>query len=130
MSKYGVFSGPYFPVVRMGKIQARKNSVFGHFSRSVSTMFQWTPNVKELCEHYYWSVLSKEIQKKKTIKHPKKLFVVTLSCCVCQWANPQKDNFRFRTCGKMCALAQYSLEYKLSTYGMRSQLPDDLSSND
>ena len=71
MSKYGVFSGPYFAVVRMGKIQARKNSVFGHFSRSVSTMFQWTPNVKELCEHYYWSVLSKEIQKKKTIKHPK-----------------------------------------------------------
>ena len=86
-----------------GENTGQKNSIFGHFSRSVCTMFQWTPNVKGLCEHYYWSVLSKEIQKKKTINHPKKLFVVTLSCCVCQWANPQKDNFPFRTCGKMCA---------------------------
>ena len=47
VSKYGVFSGPYFPVfsgpyfpvsVRIqsesGEIQTRKNSVFGHFSRS------------------------------------------------------------------------------------------------
>ena len=48
MSKYGVFSGPYFPVFRLnteiycvnlciqseyGKIRTRKNSVFGHFSR-------------------------------------------------------------------------------------------------
>ena len=33
MSKYGIFSGPYFP--KFGKIQTRKNSVFGHFSRSV-----------------------------------------------------------------------------------------------
>ena len=33
MSKYGVFSVPYFPVFRL-KIRIRKNSVFGHFSRS------------------------------------------------------------------------------------------------
>ena len=47
MSKYGVFSRPYFPVFAMnteiysvnlriqseyGKIRAKKNSVFGHFS--------------------------------------------------------------------------------------------------
>ena len=46
MSKYGVFSGPYFPVFGLntdiysvnlcsqsknGKIRTRKNSVFGHF---------------------------------------------------------------------------------------------------
>ena len=50
MSKYGVFSGPYFPVFALnmeryevslriqsecGKIRTRKNSVSGHFSRSV-----------------------------------------------------------------------------------------------
>ena len=49
MSKYGVFSGPYFPVLGLNteiytvnlriqsedkKIQTRKYSVFGHFSRS------------------------------------------------------------------------------------------------
>ena len=33
VSKYGVFSGPYFP--ECGKICTRKNSVFGHFSCSV-----------------------------------------------------------------------------------------------
>ena len=49
VSKYGVFSGPYFPVLRLNmdvysvnlriqtkyrKIRTRKKSVFGHFSRS------------------------------------------------------------------------------------------------
>ena len=51
VSKYGVFSCPYFPAFELnteryfvslriqsecGKIRTRKNSVFGHFSRSVS----------------------------------------------------------------------------------------------
>ena len=51
MSKYGVFSGPYFPTFwpntdrysvtlraqsECEKIRTRKNSVFGHFSRSDS----------------------------------------------------------------------------------------------
>ena len=50
VSKYGVFSGPYFPEfglnmkrysvslsiqLEYGKVRTRKNSVFGHFSRSV-----------------------------------------------------------------------------------------------
>ena len=50
VSKYGVLSGPYFPVFGLNmkiygvnlhiqseyrKIRTRKNSVFGHFSRSV-----------------------------------------------------------------------------------------------
>ena len=50
MSKYGIFPGPYFPVFGInteiyfvypefsqntGKYGAEKNSVFGHFSRSV-----------------------------------------------------------------------------------------------
>ena len=49
VSKYGVFSGPYFPVIGLNteiyvvnlyiqseyrKIRTRKNSAFGHFSRS------------------------------------------------------------------------------------------------
>ena len=51
VSRYGVFSGPYFPAFGLnterssvslriqsecGKIRTRKNSVFGHFSRSDS----------------------------------------------------------------------------------------------
>ena len=50
-AKFGVFSGPYFPVflycgvnIRIQfeyrKIYTRKNSVFGHFSRSDSTQEQ------------------------------------------------------------------------------------------
>ena len=43
MSKYGDFAGPHFPVfglkslysVRIQEIRTIKNSVFGHFSRSV-----------------------------------------------------------------------------------------------
>ena len=42
VSKYGVFSGPYFPVFGLNteiqseyrEIQTRKSSIFGHFSRS------------------------------------------------------------------------------------------------
>ena len=46
MSKYGVFSGPYFPAFGLlslriqsdcGKIQTKKISVFGHFSGSLCT---------------------------------------------------------------------------------------------
>ena len=55
VSKYGFFSGPYFPVFGLNpkiysvslriqskcrKIWTRKNSIFGHFSRSVSVMFE------------------------------------------------------------------------------------------
>ena len=51
VSKYGVFSGPYFPVFGLNtdiykenfriqsecrKIRTRNNSVFGYFSRSVT----------------------------------------------------------------------------------------------
>ena len=58
--KYGVFSGLYFPEFgrnmeiytvnyriesEFGKIRARKNSVFGHFSHS-KTSFKEMPNVK------------------------------------------------------------------------------------
>ena len=58
VSKYRVFSGPYFPVLGLNteiyavnlriqsehwKIQTRKNSVFGHFSQclKVSRYFSW-----------------------------------------------------------------------------------------
>ena len=36
VSKYRVFSGPYFPVfgLNTGKYRPEKNSVFGHFSRN------------------------------------------------------------------------------------------------
>ena len=35
MSKYGFFSGPYFPLFThdKGKLQAGKDSIFGHFLR-------------------------------------------------------------------------------------------------
>ena len=61
MSKYEVFSGPYFPVFGLNteiygvnlriqseyrKIQTRKNSVFGHFLRSV---FLFDPSASSAC---------------------------------------------------------------------------------
>ena len=57
MSKYGVFSGLYFPVFGLNteiysvniriqseyrKIRSRKNSVFGHFLRIVGKPENWT----------------------------------------------------------------------------------------
>ena len=56
MSKYGVFSNPYFPVFVMnvvnlriqsecGKIRTRKTSVFVHFSHNVSSRFNCLNNV-------------------------------------------------------------------------------------
>ena len=58
VSKYGVFSGPYFPAFglnterygvplriksKCGKMRFRKNSAFGHFSRSVFLVLRlWT----------------------------------------------------------------------------------------
>ena len=61
VSKYGVFSGPYFPVLGLNmeiysvnlriqfeyrKIRTKKNSVFGHFSRSASnTEFTKVPTI-------------------------------------------------------------------------------------
>ena len=60
VSKYGVFSGPYFPVFGLNtysvnlriqseyrKIQARNHSVFGLFSRSAINR-KWSRNVKNL----------------------------------------------------------------------------------
>ena len=59
VSKYGVFSGPYFPAFGLsteiyevsfriqsecGKIWTRKNSVFGHISRSVIQSYWKTLN--------------------------------------------------------------------------------------
>ena len=56
VSKYGVFSGPHFPAFgqnterysislriqsEYGKKRTRKNSVFGHFSRSVRNIHKW-----------------------------------------------------------------------------------------
>ena len=40
VSKYGVFSGPYFPPysVQMQENTDQKNSVFGHFSRSAKSI--------------------------------------------------------------------------------------------
>ena len=51
VSKYGIFSGPYFPEFRMntesesGKIQTRKNSVFGHFLHSAIHRKQLSGNI-------------------------------------------------------------------------------------
>ena len=62
MSKYGVISGPYFPVFGLNtefysvnlriqseyrKIQTRNNSVFGHFSRS-DIVFRFYYHVRPL----------------------------------------------------------------------------------
>ena len=56
--KYGVFSGPYFLVFspntgKYGQIRTRKNSVFGHFSRSEQRHLHDTRDIFMLSHHYY-----------------------------------------------------------------------------
>ena len=51
MSKYGVFSGSYFPIFspNKGKYGPEKNSVFGHFLRSVCL-------IPRFADSWIWSV--------------------------------------------------------------------------
>ena len=85
VSSHGVFSGPYFPAFGLnteryfvslhiqsecGKIRTRKNSVFGHFSRSAKEPFHSFLNSKyeayldryklfwQQLNKYYWHFLS------------------------------------------------------------------------
>ena len=63
-SKYGIFSGPYFPVFGLNteiyevnlriqseyrKLRTRRNSVFGHFSRIVNHPCRSVISIKLLC---------------------------------------------------------------------------------
>ena len=52
MSKYGIFSSPYFPTFGL-----EKNSVFGHFSRSVYS-YNSSIDIKAT-KSYYWNKLEK-----------------------------------------------------------------------
>ena len=81
MSKYGVFSGPYFPVFKLntkihpvnlriqskyGKIQTRKNSAFGHISYSaIQKRFSATK--------YNKTLVNTEACSQKGIQNPVKL---------------------------------------------------------
>ena len=68
MSIYKAFSGPYFPALRLnternfvtlriqskyGKIRTRKNSVFGHFSRSDKVEFSRSDKVQIISKNRY-----------------------------------------------------------------------------
>ena len=82
MPKYGVFSGPYFPALGLnteryfvslriqsecGKIHTRKNSVFGHFSRSDSQISRYALIVLVPAAWQYdtnsYKILDKKIKK-------------------------------------------------------------------
>ena len=71
VSKYGVFSGPYFPAFELNtesyeaslriqskcrKIWTRKNSVFGHISHSVPGLYILTSG--QNAEIYFWHIYS------------------------------------------------------------------------
>ena len=81
VSKCGVFCGPYFPEFglnterysvslhiqsKCGKIRTRKNSVFGHFSRSVKTMIwkKW----KDISKDEKWKDISKDEEKRANFR--------------------------------------------------------------
>ena len=81
VSKCGVFCGPYFPEFglnterysvslhiqsKCGKIRTRKNSVFGHFSRSVKTMIwkKW----KDISKDEKWKDISKDEGKRANFR--------------------------------------------------------------
>ena len=70
VSKYGVFFGPYFPVFGLinlrihseyRKIRTRKNSVFGHFSRSELVTTTSTQDVSSMYVRHKTSKTSSEL---------------------------------------------------------------------
>ena len=71
VSKYGVFSSPYFPVFGLNtkiygvdlriqseyrKIQTRKNSVFAHFPRIV-TFLMYSLSFFHSCQKWFWQMI-------------------------------------------------------------------------
>ena len=73
VSKYGVFSGPYFTAFGLnteiygvslriqsecGEIRTRKNSVFGHFSRSSSSKYSNAHDNRNLWQWLIYPILS------------------------------------------------------------------------
>ena len=68
VSKYAVFSGPYLCIrteygyllhiqSECRKIQARKNSIFGHFSRSALAV-EWWYQILQITSKQHWNTLS------------------------------------------------------------------------
>ena len=89
VSKYGVFSDPYFPTFglntkryeaslciqsKCGKIRTRKNSVFGHFSRSVIFQVEGRDHRGSLTIRNYWFKLKYFRNKKRKVLFWKKIY--------------------------------------------------------
>ena len=102
VSKYGVFSGPYFPAFglnterygvplriksKCGKIRFRKNSAFGHFSRSVFLVLRlWTR---------YW-----DFEKVKLLGIIFKVDLIFIFTCICF----KKSKYQSTTLLQECAI--------------------------
>ena len=82
VSKYGVFSGPYFPAFELNtervsssihtkcrKIRTRKNSVFGQFSRSGVDFFKFPVTAIETELDYYQQKVNVLISSKAAKQH-------------------------------------------------------------
>ena len=102
MSKYGVFSGPYFPTFgpntdryfvslhiqsECGKIRARKNSIFGHISRSTVNQchkefyYGWCRGSRYASEtSSYEKFKNEQLKDNVNIKLIKQFFGVQVSC--------------------------------------------------
>ena len=129
MSKYGVFSGPYFPVVRMGKIQARKTPYLDTFHAVYARCFSGRQTLKGYVNIIIGQCFLKKYKRRRLSIILKNYLLLHSLVVFVNGLILKKIIFLFELVER-CVLAQYSLEYKLSTSGMRSQLPDDLSSND
>ena len=81
VSKYGVFSDPYFPAFGLntercfvflriqsecGKIRTRKNSVFGHISHSIWVF--WKPLLRKLCRSLKKSAEKSQVSSLANVK--------------------------------------------------------------
>ena len=102
VSKYGVFSGPYFPVFRLNtetyrvdlriqseyrKIRTRENSVFGHFSHAgiLSRLWQIWPSHVQRYEQNHWSDAFNQVRASKKFPKFKKTPVLESATFLHRW---------------------------------------------
>ena len=117
MSKYGVFSGPYFPVFGLnteiysvnlciqsknGKIRTRKNSVFGHFLCSECLYSQ-----VQLKEWQVQQLFHKKV-KISAVKIPEYVLGPLRKLHFIAWDI-------LKSCGKFCTKSFFQCKYLMKT---------------
>ena len=141
MSKYGVFSGPYFPAFGLnteiysvnlriksecGKIWTRKNPYLDNFHAVYARRFSGYQALKGYVNIISGQYFLKKYKRRRLSSIQKNYLLLHSLVAFIDGLILKKIIFLFELVER-CVLAHYNLEYKLSTSGMRSQLPDKIT---